>query len=281
VIDACIVNHNTSSFAELALRSLMATNDVKDLRVTVIDNESTDEGLAALVSAAEALGARFSMSSWPSASTTVNSHGEVLRDFVLAASDDTEGFLFVDADIVFTEPGVVEVLRSELAADSVWAVQTRYQWSEDAFGPGGSLDVAAGVPVRVSTLIETDSTSFGSNFAGQFSRRVHPGCTLIRNSPTFRSVAEHVRFSASVIISSDPTWAGPHDTMALASHTMQTHGLQYVLSRATVLHYFGVSYPSAEGKDRKTRDCAELLAVLRHMEPTPNWYQQARSAAQT
>lgn len=40
MIQAVVVNHNTSMFTELALRSLVATNDCSDVRLTVVDNGS-------------------------------------------------------------------------------------------------------------------------------------------------------------------------------------------------------------------------------------------------
>jgi hypothetical protein len=106
-VEACVVNHNTSEFAELALRTLVATHQQRlaagQLRVTVVDNHSTDDGLSDLVAAAGELGATFQRSRWPAASTPVNSHGDVLRDFV-AAHDQATHVFFVDADVVFTSP---------------------------------------------------------------------------------------------------------------------------------------------------------------------------------
>lgn len=52
--------HNTSEFAELALRTLVATHKQRlaadQLRVAVVDNHSIDEGLSDLVATAEELG---------------------------------------------------------------------------------------------------------------------------------------------------------------------------------------------------------------------------------
>jgi len=41
-IAAVLVNHNTSAFAELAVRSLFVQNPGLDLQLTVCDNSSTD-----------------------------------------------------------------------------------------------------------------------------------------------------------------------------------------------------------------------------------------------
>jgi hypothetical protein len=63
-VEACVSNHNTSEFAELALRTLVASHEQRlaagQLRVTVVDNHSTDEGLSDLVAAASELGGHSS-----------------------------------------------------------------------------------------------------------------------------------------------------------------------------------------------------------------------------
>src|SRR2546425_12064280 len=103
MIEAVIVNHNTSAFAELCLRSLRASEDrAVGMRVTVADNDSDDDGVGALRDAAAECGARFERSRWPYSESTVNTHGDVLRDFVLG-SPDALYYLFLDADVVFTQ----------------------------------------------------------------------------------------------------------------------------------------------------------------------------------
>jgi hypothetical protein len=91
VIEACIVNHDTSPFAELCLRSLVAAHPPAEgrpaLRVTVADNHSTDDGLIGLEEAAAALGAAFEPTPYPASSTPLNSHGDVLRRFALNHRD--------------------------------------------------------------------------------------------------------------------------------------------------------------------------------------------------
>lgn len=273
VIEACIVNHNTSPFAELALRSLMATSRDAELEVTVVDNHSTDDGLSALRAAADSHSARFLESRWPSPRSRVNSHGDVLRDFVLSLAD-AELLLFVDADVVFTTPGTVVTMRTELdRAPDLWAVQARFVWAEDHFGPGGSLDVSAGTPLDVRTEVLMGRTTFRNEFSGRFQPRCHPGCTLVRCSPVFRAVVKHVGLAPAIVISPDENRAGVHDTFALASSAMASHGLRYALSSATVLHFFGVSYEGAHDVPQKSRECERLLAKVRNASPTlPSWY---------
>jgi hypothetical protein len=147
-VEACVSNHNTSEFAELALRTLVASHEQRlaagQLRVTVVDNHS-DGGLSDLVAAASELGATFQRSRWPAASAPVNSHGDVLRDFV-AAHDQATHVFFVDADVVFTSPDPLGVMLAEMEEGrDVWAVQARFQWDEDKQGQGPALISGLGI----------------------------------------------------------------------------------------------------------------------------------------
>ena len=156
-----IVDHNTSPFAELALRPLDACTTALDgeavLRITVADNHSDDDGLDLLRQAASALGARFEQTRWPRHKTVTNSHGDVLRDFVLSRVE-ADAFLFVDADVVWTDPGSVRTMVDELtSAQDVWAVQARFHWAERHRGRGTSGVMWAGRPITMQ---------FGSSFEG-------------------------------------------------------------------------------------------------------------------
>jgi hypothetical protein len=264
-VEACVVNHNTSEFAELALRTLVATHQQRlatgQLHVTVVDNHSTDAGLSDLVAAANELGATFQRSRWPAASTPVNSHGDVLRDFV-AAHDQATHVFFVDADVVFTSPDPLGVMLAEMQEGrDVWAVQARFQWDEDKQGPGASLDIWAGHHEQLWVGIGRRPVQ---SFPGQHKRRCNPACTLVANTPVFRSVAEIIGLSAGVVLSADEEMAGFADTLGLASLAMRTHNLRYVLSAVTVGHHSGVSYDDpANPIDFKVEECRRRLAALR------------------
>jgi hypothetical protein len=264
-VEACVVNHNTSEFAELALRTLVATHQQRlaagQLRVSVVDNHSTDEGLSDLVAAARKLGATFQRSRWPAATAPVNSHGDVLRDFVAAHHQATH-VLFVDADVVFTAPDPLGVMLAEMdGSRDVWAVQARFHWDEDKHGPGASLDIWAGHRDQFRVGIGRMPVQ---SFPGQHKRRCNPACTLVANTPVFRSVAEIIGLSAGVVVSADEQLAGFADTLGLASLAMRTHGLRYVLSAVTVGHYSGVSYHDPDNPiDVKVEECRRRLAALR------------------
>jgi hypothetical protein len=268
-IEAAIVNHDTSPFAELALRSLAAAAAALDagtiLTITVLDNHSDDEGLGELRDAAHTLGASFERTRWPKAETVTNSHGDALRDFVLARPS-TGAYLFVDADVVWTDPASVQTMVDELAADDDrWAVQARFHWAERHRGPGASEGIWAGRRIRMqfSSVFDERDPSVGPTIAGTIRPRCHPAATLVSNTPVFRGVANHLGLSTAATFSNDDEVAGFHDPFGLASQAMRAVGKTSHLSAASVIHYFNVSYERQELIAEKLEDCRERLARLR------------------
>lgn len=263
--EACIVNHNSSSFTELALRSLIAKHTQLvgsgQLAVTVIDNHSTDDGLAELTSACAELGAAYELSSWPADETKVNSHGDVLREFV-AARPTATNYLFVDADTYCITDATVDKMIIELeSTDDVWAVQARFSWIEEHEGAGRSFDLWTG---RVQQLRFEIDHALGGPFPGEHKQRCHPAFALVRNSQVFRRVADVIGLSAALVIAADQTVAGFADTFGLATLVMKTHGLHHVLSDVTVGHYHGVTYQDPNQPiGGKLDDCLARLDELR------------------
>lgn len=182
-IEACIINHETSPFAELALRSFAQMHRMPpaDLNVslTIVDNHSQDEGFDDLRAAAAEIGVPIVRSRWPSREARCNTHGDVLRDFVLSHRD-ADMFLFVDADVMFDEPGTVWTMAEELqSAADLWAVQARYHWIETNLGAGESLNIWQGRPEDLWVAIGEPPDE---PIVGRHKRRCHPFCTLVRNS---------------------------------------------------------------------------------------------------
>ena len=119
VVEAVIVNHNTSLFSTLALRSLAASAPVScDMRITVMDNHSDDADVDDLRSAVDQVGSAFVRSRWPAATGDVNTHGDVLRDLVLSHSA-ADYFLFVDCDIDFDKPATVDTMPAARLFDTL------------------------------------------------------------------------------------------------------------------------------------------------------------------
>src|SRR5690606_28367099 len=168
-IAAVLVNHNTSAFAELAIRSLFVRHPGLDLTLTVYDNDSTDDR-AGMLAAAERYGVRVVRSGF---STTLpgNSHGDVLRRFTLdPANRQVDHLLFLDADACFTRTGTIQVLLEALAR------------CPDAFGAGPrmSWDGEAPLPPEIAAN------------PALYRNRLHPCCALVDNTPLFRTVADQV-----------------------------------------------------------------------------------------
>jgi hypothetical protein len=265
-IEAAIVNHDTSPFAELALRSLTTcATQGADLAVTVLDNHSDDEGLDGLRSAVTELGATFELTRWPRAATVTNSHGDALRDFVLG-HESADAFLLVDADVVWTDPTSVRTMVDELGADEDrWAVQARFHWAERHRGPGASRGIWAGRPIRMQfgSVFDDREPALGPTLAGTIRPRCHPAATLVANTSVFRGVAARLGLGTGAVFSNDVEVAGFHDTLGLASHAMEAYGKRSHLSSAVVIHYFNVSYERPELVVEKLGDCRARLARLR------------------
>jgi hypothetical protein len=263
-VEAVIVNHNTSRFAEIALRSLSLAADRSGpgLRVTVVDNHSIDE-TRYLRAAVDELGAGWETSRWPAGRHTVNTHGDVLRDFVLSRAG-AAGFLFVDSDICFLAPSALAVMRGELAEDpSVWAVGARLITGRPT-GPAMFREAVHRKrrPLTLTARIglEADDGTFSSidlDHAGRRIARCHPACALIRNSDVFQLAVRHLGLSAAWTWSNDRELGGLSDTLALVSNVMRTHRRWHRISTASVIHFWhGTSAGFRPGHE-------ELLTHLR------------------
>jgi hypothetical protein len=247
-IAAVSVNHNTSLYMELMLRSLFATHSSLEelgLSLTVLDNASEDD-TASLRAYAAWVGVPVVPSGFPT-HTKHNSHGENLRRFVLDHPDATH-YLFLDADAVFSQPDAIRTLVEELdtAPDDVFAIGARM-----------------GYPWTPAEEVKPEQ------FANVYERRLHPFCALFRNTPLFRRVAEHIGFHCYRSL-----WAEGDqylDTCELFCLTMRAFGYRYARSSALVGHFFAVSYDRygegyLQGRARR-RD--ELLQRLREQEIDP------------
>ena len=121
-IEAVTVNHNTSRYMELMLRSLFAHHQSGiNLALTVFDNASTDD-ISELKAYLQSRGLCLEQTGFTT-NTKNNSHGEILGKFVLDHPNCTH-YLFLDADIRFLKDNTIGVLLKEL------------EEREDAFGIG-------------------------------------------------------------------------------------------------------------------------------------------------
>jgi hypothetical protein len=239
-IQAVCVNHNTSRYAELMLRSYFATHD-RNLPVhfTLYDNASTD-GTDDLTQYLNANSILFIQSGF-STTTKNNSHGEILRRFVLEHAQCSH-FLFLDADVCFTQQNTLTTMLGELEAD------------KNAFGIGPRMSWDGKTEIPAEARAENPDI---------MNARLHPCCALVKNSPLFRKVANNIGLHAVQSL-----WAERNeylDTFKLMTRVMGTHDQHHRISSAMIIHFFAVSYEwdAAEVRRVKARHRDELLAKLR------------------
>jgi hypothetical protein len=242
-IEAISVNHNTSLYMELMLRSLFARHPSGlDISVTILDNTSQDD-LASL----SAYAARKQVQLLPSGFTTAtmnNSHGEVLRRFVLDHPNCTH-YLFLDADVCFVEDRTLHTMLAELDhAPGAFGIGPRMSWD-------GVEEIPAAVRQANPDICDA---------------RLHPGCALVRNTPLFRRIVEQVGFSCAKYL-----WAEREeylDTFKLMTIVMRTHGLPHVFSSKLILHFFCTSYDWDDEATRRHKQSVRdrLLGELREQE---------------
>lgn len=242
-IAAVSVNHNTSAYMELMLRSFFACHPA-DLtcEITVLDNASTDD-MAGLRNYAATRHVPILPSGF-SLTTKHNSHGEILWTFVRTHPDCTH-YLFLDADVCFLERDTILTMLADLErTPGLFGIGPRMSW-----------DGVSEIPhqARIDNPDICDA-------------RLHPCCALIPNTPLFRRVVDIIGFACVRYL-----WAEREeylDTFKLMTQVMQTHGLSHTLSAAMVQHFFCVSYAwdSAEVKRHKAEMRDRRLAQLRELE---------------
>lgn len=216
-IEAVTVNHNTSRYMELMLRSLFARHPSGlDLSVTVFDNDSQDD-MTSLRAFAESKRIPIIQSGFTT-ETENNSHGEVLSRFVLEHPGCTH-YLFLDADICFVEDNTLDVMLKELEErPDVFGIGPRMSWD-------GVVEMPEEVRERNPDI---------------YAARLHPCCALVKNTELFRRVVKEIGLSCAKHL-----WANGEeylDTFKLMTKVMKTHGLRHIISSQMVLHFFCVSY---------------------------------------
>ena len=260
-IEAVTVNHNSSLFAELMLRTLRLHHPELPISLTVIDNNSADiEDLQILRNYAERTGIDFATSRFSVEPDAPNSHGESLREFVLAHPDCSH-YLFIDPDVYFLSPHTIDEMMAELDADhSAFGIMPRCTW--DGVSDHTPKCLTAEEETRVSYKLEWfPGFEMEPRVAkARVQERIHPYCALLRNTPVLQSIAREVGFSFGCTFA--PSGGLLWDTMGLATAVMRTHGQRFLRSSLMVHHFFGVSYDTQYIDDKRKR-CRKLLDELR------------------
>lgn len=241
-IAAASVNHNTSAYMELMLRSFYAQHSQCNVHVDfyIFDNGSTDD-IQLLQDYLRLQGLQLHASGY-SLDTENNSHGDVLRSFVLNYEDYTH-YLFLDPDVVFVEEHTLETLLKELEEQSgLFGIGPRLSWD-------GKEEIPEVTRAENPDICDA---------------RLHPCCALIRNTALFRRVVEIIGLSCAKQL-----WVHQDeflDTFKLMTRVMATHDLRHQLANVLVRHFFCVSYEwdSLEIRQRKEEIRDELLAFYRN-----------------
>ena len=302
MINAVLVNNNTSVFAELAARSFYAMHGKReDVRFNIMDNSSQD-GTDELEAYARSSDIEFKQSGFVASEQQVNSHGEVLRQFVME-NPECDYYLLLDADLCFIMPDTVDTLVNEISdSDDVWAVHARSRRSAThLFRPTRQpqrqdlseyrsqkmVDRRRGylhlMQPKLQTepsgkLVEPPEINFQElddegrkqllkTLVGSAKPRCEPCCTLVRNTVVFRRVADRIGFSTAWIYENAIEGAGLYDTMGLMTAVMTTHAQVYLESSIGVLHFWNVSYNLDTPQMHTKRDqCRCLLEQYRRNE---------------
>lgn len=239
-IAAVTVNHNTSAYMELMLRSFFACHPTGlTLSLTAFDNGSTDN-MEDLRQYAAKMNVAIEPSGFP-LTTAHNSHGEILRRFVLDHPDCTH-YLFLDADVCFVQANTIHMMLAEVE-------QTPFAFG---IGPRLSWDGVNEIPRKVRQANPDICDA-----------RLHPCCALIPNTPLFHHIVDLIGLSCMRYL-----WAEREeyfDTFKLMTRVMLTHGLRHILSSAMIQHFFAVSYDwdSEETSRHKTTMRDQSLQAFR------------------
>lgn len=219
LIKAVTVNHNTSAYMELMVRSLFTRHPQDSgLRflLYIYDNASKDE-MTELETYAESQRVPIIQSGFTT-ETEHNTHGEVLRRFVLENPEGTY-YLFLDSDVCFLEDLTLNSMLIEL------------EHTTNAFGIGPRMSWDG--------IEEIPENNWKTN-PDIYDARLHPCCALVKNTPLFRNVVEKIGLSCVKYL-----WAEAEEylnTLKLMTKVMKTHGLEHIISSKMVMHFFSVSY---------------------------------------
>jgi len=241
MITAISVNHNTSAYMELMLRSYDAMHHTSPITEWVLYDNASSDDTTALMAYATQRGTPLQQSGYATA-TAYNSHGHLLQRGFLR-NPQAEYIVLLDADVVFTQTDTIPRLIAELNDHpDAWAVGVAPSW-----------DGVNHIPADA----RTDNPDICD-------ARLHPCCAVVRNTPVVRRAVE--LFGFNTVDYHWPERAEYLDTAKLLTKVLQTHGLTHrVSSNILVKHFFCTSYvwDSPELAAQKQAERDRRLASLR------------------
>jgi hypothetical protein len=178
------------------------------------------------------------------------------------ATPDATHYLFMDCDIWFTEPATVSTMLRELSAagPDVFACQARIY----GHYAGRVIEGRDGVP-GAGDALAWDMVLDGKTLPATLAQRCSPVCTLVANTPTFRNVTQTIGFLPAVLMDTrapGQTIATYHDTFALLTKVMATHGQRFIVSSRTIRHFTNIIW-APQWRSCRDRECQDMLIHLR------------------
>jgi hypothetical protein len=256
-VQVLTVNHDTTSYLELMLRSLIVHHpDRSWMSVLILDNDSEDLDS---IGWAEQYGFTIERTGF-SRQSRVNTHGEILRAAVLG-HPNCDAYLFVDPDIYFLADNTLGAMATTLeASGGVFAVEATFEGE----GTVSSIEPRHFFVREQRRLHETDPWQPALEYCLCVGDRVVPFCTLIRNDDLFRRAVELVGLSGAhhESLEGGMYW----DTLGLLTQVMKTHNRRKAICEQAVVHFGSVSYC----KDKlKCVERDRMLAKYRELCPLP------------
>lgn len=259
-IYAVTVNHNTSHFVELMLRTLFFTNDLSsiDFHMFVLDNSSDDEYLGHLKAYLSDQRIPLIQTGFDN-SLAPEKHAAAFDSFV-EEYDDCTHYLFLDSDMWFVENNTIPTMLSELleSPPSVFANQARiygYYAHRVIEGRDGNPGVG-----DVDDFPTWQVSCYDTEYATRLVRRCSPACSLVANTPVFRKVVEIIGLGRAMGFEvGSAKW---YDTFSLMTHVMATHDLRFIVSSKRINHFTMAGY-QPEARGLKDSNCLTMLEELR------------------
>ena len=255
-IKAVTVNHNTSRFVELMIRSLFATNkpSVLSLDLTVLDNKSNDKYYENLLTYLKNANINITQTGFDN-KVDVQKHGKALEVFV-KENPDCEYYLFLDSDMWFIEDETIETMLSELdsAPKNTFGVQARIKgfYAKDIIeGKDGNLGYPCIDKMRWKTTIDGKEYKMAVK-----NLRCSPVCCLIKNDKMFRKISLNTGLTPAYIFRVGRIEY--YDTFGLMTHIMIGNGRKYIVSKKEINHFTETSYKN-EFRGARNVDVEKIL----------------------
>lgn len=234
---------------DLMIKTLLDV-DQTPVRLLVLDNGADD---LSTLDGAIARGVTIQSSGYTVRTGGVTTHGEILRDAILA-HPEPDAYLLLDADCFFLHPGTISTMVSELESEPrLFAVQARQADENGTDLERPFTPWTREIEERVREL--PDETWWDpARFTVTLGDRAHPFCTLLRNSPALRRTTDLIGLSPAMTqCERGGRW---WDTLGLFTQVMRTHDLDWRYSSRQVGHFGNVSWSTewsqhkAERRDR-------------------------------